>query len=219
MKIAFDLTKDVLVQRYKRFLADTESGLTLHCPNTGAMTGLKDPGSCIAYRATQGTKTAGRWMLIEAEQGLACIDSAAANHWVAAAIDQFDDQYQWRSEVKLGAKRIDFCGQKGDQLCWVEVKGVTLALGDGQGAFPDAVSKRASEHLQVLSERAEAGERAVLMYVIMHNGIDRVRPATEIDPAYAQALDRAVSKGVEIWQWATHLTWGGVEMGAPSRLR
>lgn len=215
--IDWTLTEARLVQRYKRFLADIDSGITVHCPNTGAMTGLAEPGMRIGYRPTTGGKTAGRWVLSETEQGLACIDSAQANAWVKSHIQAWQPDYQWLPERKLEDRRIDFYGQA-DQPFWLEVKGVTLALGDGQGAFPDAKSIRASEHLAVLGRRVEAGERAGMMYVIMHNGIDRVRPAHEIDPAYAQAVELAIAKGVELWQWPTELSWQGVRMGTPQRL-
>lgn len=47
MQFTPSLQRATLVQRYKRFLADviTPDGteLTLHCPNTGAMTGVQRP--------------------------------------------------------------------------------------------------------------------------------------------------------------------------------
>ena len=212
--IPWTLTPDRLVRRYKRFLADTESGLTLHCPNTGAMTGLLEPGAEIGYEPKEGGKTAGRWVLVKVADDWVCLDSQRANGWVKAGIDTWFPNYTWRAEQTVDNARFDFCGS-GE--FWLEVKGVTL-LHDGRGAFPDAKSERAVKHLNGLSALAKSGQRAALLYVIMHNGINDVVSADWVDPAYAAARVAAVKSGVEVWQVKADVSWDGVEMGAPLRV-
>lgn len=201
----------VLLRRYKRFLADVrlDDGreLTLHCPNTGSMTGCAEPGSRVWVRLEQkaGRKLPGSWELVESQSGgLACIHSARANAVVARAlalnlITPLAGYTRVRAEVRLpgGESRFDFLlSEPGD--CVVEVKSVTLAMGDGVGAFPDAVSLRGQKHLKALLEVASSGRRACLLFCVMHAGINRVQPADQIDPVFGQLLRMAVAGGVEV---------------------
>lgn len=59
MEFSPPLQRATLIQRYKRFLADviTPDGreLTLHCPNTGAMTGCATPGDTVWYSTSDNT--------------------------------------------------------------------------------------------------------------------------------------------------------------------
>ncbi|GAB3372611.1 DNA/RNA nuclease SfsA [Spongiibacter taiwanensis] len=204
-----------LQRRYKRFLADVvlDDGLevTVHCPNTGAMTGCAEPGSVVWLSPSTNPKRKlpYTWELVETQDGhRICIHSALANGLVAEALDagEIDElaQYKhWRGEWKLpSGSRIDFVlsDQAGDAEwdCYVEVKSVTLHRGGGQGAFPDAVSDRARRHVDELLALKRGGARVLLIFAVLHEGIDRVGPAADIDPRYAETLAAACADGLEV---------------------
>ena len=113
-----------------------------------------------------------------------------------------------RTEVTLGDSRYDF--EVGDTL--VEVKGLTLHVGDGLGAFPDAPSDRARKHVAGLRAHVEAGGAAAVVFVGGLASIRRVTAARDIDPRFADALDIAVSAGVQVL--AAGVVWD--ELGAHS---
>ncbi|EGH23319.1 putative DNA-binding transcriptional regulator, partial [Pseudomonas amygdali pv. mori str. 301020] len=94
-----------------------------------------------------------------------------------------------------------------DGYLYLEVKSVTLGFDDSSvAAFPDAVTQRGARHLRELATLAREGVRAVLLYCVNLTGIDAVRPAKEIDPAYAAALREAIDAGVQILAYGVHLT-------------
>ena len=204
-----DLIGGRLLRRYKRFLADVEldSGeqITVHCPNTGAMTGCAEPGFRVWLSRSSNPKRkyAHTWELAQDAAGeRICVHSALANRFVEqaifrGAIPELGGYQQLRREQKYGEEgsRIDLL--LGED-CYVEVKSVTLHLGDGLGVFPDAVSERGRRHLRELMGVAARGERAVLLFAALHTGIARVAPADQIDPAYGETLREALAAGVEV---------------------
>lgn len=205
-----------LVRRYKRFLADIRlddgSELTVHCPNTGSMKNCGGPGSrvWVSLQQRPGRKLPGTWELVETAPGeLACIHSARANTVIAQALTEglitpLTQYSQVRREVTLtpGGSRFDFLLTEADHRCVLEVKSVTLAMGEGVGAFPDAVSLRGQKHLRELTALAQTGQKACLLFCVMHSGIDRVVPADDIDPVYGQLLGEAIVAGVQVLAWS-----------------
>lgn len=220
MKFSPELQSATLIQRYKRFLADvvTPAGehLTIHCPNTGAMTGCATPGDTVWYSASENTKRkyAHTWEMTQTQQGaFICVNTLRANQLVKEAIvenriAELLDYSVIKSEVKYGEEgsRIDFMLQaEGRPECYIEVKSVTLADKDN-GYFPDAVTLRGQKHLRELMSVAAAGKRAVLLFAVLHSAIERFSPARHIDPKYAQLLNEAQKQGVEILAYKAELS-------------
>lgn len=213
-----ELTQATLVKRYKRFLADVElpggEVITVHCPNTGAMTGCAEPGSRVwLSRSTVKTrKYPHTWELIETGAGMACIHSAKANQVVREAFESglipgFEAYPNIRSEVKYGENsRADLLLEGESCRVFVEVKSVTLLREHGQGAFPDAVSERGRKHLRELQAICDETTRAVMLFCVLHEGIQSVSAAGDIDPRYREALLQAMAGGVEVMAWQARIT-------------
>ncbi|MCZ6889367.1 MAG: DNA/RNA nuclease SfsA [Gammaproteobacteria bacterium] len=216
----------MLVRRYKRFLADvvTRSGatVTMHCANTGAMSGCSDPGSRVWYSTSDNPKRkyAHTLELVEtAAGGLVGVNTARANALVAEGLTAgklglFEAGAPFRREVRIPSEtgRFDFVVEENGSETFVEVKSVTLVL-EGVGAFPDAVSVRARRHVEALAACAMAGRRAALVFCVQHSAIEVVRPADEIDPDYGRALRAAMRAGVEVAAFGCTLSPHKLEIG------
>ncbi len=217
----------ILIKRYKRFLADITleggSETTVHVANTGAMTGCAEPEDTIFYSTSDNPKRKYpfSWELTQTRhQHMICVNTIRANQLVEEAIkkqciNELQGYHQLEREVKYGEEnsKIDFylSGHANKRNAYVEVKSVTL-LKDGQGYFPDAVSKRGQKHLRELICVAQTGDRAVLLFAVLHTGINSVMPAKHIDKDYAQLIIEAQQAGVEILAYKAQISPQGMHL-------
>ena len=207
------LAAGVLIRRYKRFLADITdrhgARRTIHCANTGAMTGCAEPGSRIWYTTSADRRRKYPNTLEYVENGdgdLICVNTLRANALVAEALHEgrlegFGKAASVRREVAVPgdeAGRFDFAVQDRAEQTFIEVKSVTLKLAPGIGAFPDAVSKRATRHANALARLARQGHRTMLLFCVLHAGIRSVAPADHVDRTYGRALRHAIDAGVTV---------------------
>ncbi len=222
------LVAGTLLRRYKRFLADVEihgERVTVHCPNTGAMTGCDLAGSRVWCLPSDNPKRKYplTWELVESPSGaLVCVHSARANRLVGDALAEdrlapFAPAGKWRSEVPFpdSKARCDFACPEGAPPTYIEVKAVTLAGPGGQGWFPDAPSVRAHRQLATLATLAGEGVRAVLVYVALRNDVRMVAAARDIDPRYADAVADARAAGVEVLAWSAEVGQRGLALDGP----
>ncbi|CDG95877.1 transcriptional regulator of maltose metabolism [Xenorhabdus bovienii str. puntauvense] len=220
MEFSPPLKSATLIRRYKRFLADvlTPEGetLTIHCANTGAMTGCAMPGDTVWYSTSDNPKRKypNSWELTQTQNGhLICVNTLRANELVYQSIEknvisELSDYEQIRREVVYGKEksRIDLLLQSKQRVnCYIEVKSVTL-LQENKGYFPATVTIRGQKHLRELSLIAQQGQRAVLFFAVLHSGISQVAAAKHIDHDYACLLEQACNSGVEVICYGASIT-------------
>ena len=223
-----DLQKATLVKRYKRFLADVilKDGTvtTIHVANTGAMTGCAQPNDIVWYSRSTNPKRKYplSWELTQTPiNHFICVNTLRANQLAEEAInegiiDELTGYKNLKREVKYGDEnsRIDILlsdSNKKEADVYIEVKSVTL-LENQQGYFPDAVTTRGQKHLRELMTIASSGKRAVLLFAVLHSGINSVTVAKHIDLTYANLLIEAINAGVEVLAYQAKIDQFGIAL-------
>ena len=206
------LVTGTLVQRYKRFLFDAVlddgSAITGSCPNTGSMRGLTAPGSRI-WMSTSDSPTRKhrhRLELVEADGTVVGINTGLPNRLAEEAIraglvaDLASYPVLGREKKYGRNSRIDILlSGDGRPSAYVEVKNVHFRRTTGLAEFPDTVTARGAKHLEELGDMAEAGFRAVMLYLVQREDCDLFRICGDLDPFYAAGFRRALSRGVEAY--------------------
>lgn len=198
-----------LIKRYKRFLADIrlKNGeiVTAHVPNSGAMTScIKD--NCdvyISFHDNPKRKLKYTLELTNIDNTLICVNTNVANKIAFEAIkegviSELKGYESIRTEQKYGVNsRIDILLENKNEKCYVEVKSVTLRLGNTL-AFPDAITTRGTKHLNELIAMNKEGHRAVMLFVIQREDLKKFKIANQIDKTYQETLIKAQKDGVEV---------------------
>ena len=226
MNFPSPLARGRLVQRYKRFFADVilddGTALTAHCPNPGAMLGVKAPGLRVWLSRSDDPKRklAHTLELVETAEGaLTGVNTMHPNRIVAEAladgsIPELTGYETVRREVNYGeASRVDFLLTSPDRpACWLEIKNCHLSRGGGLAEFPDCVAARSSRHLRELAAMVRAGDRAVALFVVQRMDCDRFQACAELDPVFARTLDEVAAEGVEVLVYGCEVDERGVAL-------
>jgi sugar fermentation stimulation protein A len=216
MKFPDPLIKGTLIKRYKRFLsdieiADTGEVVVAHCANPGSevwVSPARNPDRKLKYS----------WELVRVGRSLVGINTMYPNAIVAEAIEkdvipELAGYGSLRREVKYGVNsRIDILLQdEAKPDCFVEIKNVTLRRGK-VAEFPDSITARGAKHLGELSREVEAGNRAVMLYLVQRGDCQAFDIARDIDPTYDAELTKARKAGVEVLICTCRVTTKGVDV-------
>lgn len=215
MKLPQPLIHGRLVSRYKRFFADLvlDDGreITAHCPNPGAMLGVKAPGqgAWVSWSDDPKRKLAYTLQMVEQGDALVGINTLLPNRLVAEAlaedvIPELSGYATIRPEVKYAeASRVDFLLTHPDRPpCWLEIKNCHFSRTPGLAEFPDCKAERSTRHLGDLAAQVAHGDRAVVLFVVQREDCDAFQACADLDPAFARGLDAAAKAGVEVLVYA-----------------
>jgi sugar fermentation stimulation protein A len=210
MRFDTPLIPGKLIKRYKRFLADIEleNGeiITAHCPNSGSMKSCQTPGwrVMLSYHPNPKRKFHYTWEMIHNGTCWIGINTGIPNQIVEEAIKNktiysLNGYTEIVREVPYGqSSRIDIFLKKDQEICYIEVKNVTLVEEDQCYYFPDSITERGKKHLYELMDMVKHGHRAVMFYVIQRSDGTIFKPAAHIDRTYTESLREVYNNGVEI---------------------
>ncbi|MCX5888617.1 MAG: DNA/RNA nuclease SfsA [Deltaproteobacteria bacterium] len=209
MRFTSPLIPARFLERHKRFLALVELAdgrqVWVHVPNSGALTGCAPVGGDILITLDRrpGRKTDYTWRFTRLPGGWTCIDTLAPNRLVAEALAAgglpgLPRPLRVRAEVSVPqGSRLDFVQDTEAGLLFLEVKSITW-VEDGVALFPDGVTSRGRRHLEHLAALVGQGHQAWNVFVVQRQDARLMRPAVQVDPAYARELAAAHARGVGI---------------------
>ena len=199
--------------RPNRFIAQVEidgTEHTVHVKNTGRCKELLVPGATVYLEKSNNPSRSTAYDLIAVQKGkrLINMDSQIPNKVVEEWLRQedfFHDLVLIRPETKYGNSRFDFYIETKEEKIFMEVKGVTLEE-EGRVRFPDAPSERAVKHVEELIQAKREGYRVIVFFVIQMKDVEYFTPNRDTHAAFADALERAVEAGVEVYAYDCYVT-------------
>ncbi len=194
-----------LVRRYERFIAEVQLGRTLvraHCVNPGRMEGMVIPGARVWLSEAPGRHLPWTWELMEFEGRLLGANTSLPNKLVGEVLRQrllpgLDDATAVHAERVFGrGHRVDFLLERPRGDHYVEVKNCHLVYPDSCGYFPDSVSERATGHVEALTRLVKKGIPSTVIFTLLRDDAQLLRPSAFHDPKFAAAMRRAVKAGL-----------------------
>ncbi len=222
MSLASNLIEAKFVARPNRFLSQVEINGEIHdshVPDPGRLKELLFPGARVLVEPKSGAerKTKFATVMVYSGEELISINSQLPNRFVRFCLDSrlipaFSGWRVKKQEYTLGSSRFDFLLEKDGQEKLLEVKSATL-VEEGIARFPDAVTARGTRHVNHLVESINEQRSAAVLFIVQRSDALAFEPHWERDPQFAQALETAVGKGLELFIYTTHLESDSITLG------
>lgn len=216
-----DYVKGIFKARPNRFIAEVEVDGEMeiaHVPNTGRCRELLVDDAVVWLKPSDNPKRKTKFSLhlVENRGALVSLYSQQANSIVYDAIidgkiKELSGYNIHQREKTIDNSRIDIYLANENEECYVEVKGVTLVVGN-EARFPDAPTERGAKHLNELIKLKKQGIRCCVFFLIQHPIGQFFRPNWQNDPKFSQTLNDAYDAGVEILVYRCDNQLTGIEL-------
>ncbi len=224
------LISGFLIKRYKRFFVDIKINnqiVTAHCPNTGSMYGLLKEGNKVWLSKSNNPNRKLKYTLeiIENNNSKVGINTHSSNKIVLNAlqnnsIDEFKNISNIKPETKFGTNtRFDFLISSKKSKIFIEVKNVTLSRRKKIAEFPDAVTTRGLKHINELLKASEKNYKIYILFLVQRDDCKFFSIARDIDPDYANALNKAVKKKLNILCYDCKFSSKGIKLNNKIKLK
>lgn len=221
-----NMVEAAFLRRPNRFIAYIEldgQEQICHVKNTGRCRELLTPGARIIVQRAANPARKTPYDLISVWKGekLINMDAAAPNAVFAEFLAQgglgFVPEFI-KPECVHGNSRFDFYFEHNGRKAFAEIKGVTLESG-GIASFPDAPTARGIKHLEGLARCVQEGYEAYAVFIVQMKGVRLFRPAAEIHPDFAKALEDAKAAGVNILCFDCLVGFDTLDIDSPLEVR
>ena len=217
------LIPGLFIKRYKRFFVDIKINnqiITAHCPNTGSMYGLLKKGNKVWVSKSNNPNRKLKFTLeiIEDNKSKVGVNTHSANKIVHQAlqenlIEEFDNILEIKPETKFGTNtRFDFLIINKKNKAFIEVKNVTLSRQKEIAEFPDSITIRGLKHLNELIKARKKNYKIFILYLIQRDDCKIFKIAKDIDLNYANALEKAVKKNLNILCYDCKFSSKGIKL-------
>lgn len=222
MKFSSHLTEAVLLKRVMRFMAEVvqtnRKKAMIRCPNIGDMRGNDTLGTKVWYSSAIGYHCLPTWELSEADGGfLVCINPEMMKPLVIDGIKrQLINELIGYNILHAGGAYDQFRSQfllleKDQKQCYVGIEQVIRIGAHNAGIFP-AVIGDGLDNLRALIHAKEQGHRAVLLFCVMHSGVEHIKLNEDPNSEYNKLLARAMAMDVEVVAYRANITLESVEL-------
>ena len=224
------LISGLFIKRYKRFFVDIEINneiITAHCPNTGSMFGLLEKGNKVWISRSNNPNRKLKYTLeiIETNNCKVGVNTHSSNKIVQHAlqnslIKEFKDIIEIKPETKFGKNtRFDFLVSNKKEKAFIEVKNVTLSREKKIAEFPDTITARGLKHIYELLKASKKNYKIFLFYLIQRDDCNSFAIAKDIDPVYANALNKAVKNKLNILCYDCKFSSKGIKLNNKIKLK